>query len=60
MVEADEGAHVPEAVSEYVGGRIARFKRPHHVAFVDQLPRDDTGDVDRDAVKGDWAARFSG
>ena len=60
VVEADEGAHVPEAVSEYVGGRIARFKRPHHVAFVDQLPRDDTGDVDRDAVKGDWAARFSG
>ncbi len=60
VVEVEEGAQTPEGVTEYVGGRIARFKRPHHVGFTDRLPRDDTGDVDRDAVKEAWAARFSG
>ena len=36
---------------EFVGQRIARFKKPKHVAFVAQLPRTASGVVDRQAVK---------
>jgi non-ribosomal peptide synthetase component E (peptide arylation enzyme) len=37
-----------------VGARIARFKRPHVVAFTDALPRTADGAVDREAVKKTW------
>ena len=40
-----------EGIVEHVGGRIARFKRPRHVELVEQLPRTDDGEVDREAVK---------
>jgi acyl-CoA synthetase (AMP-forming)/AMP-acid ligase II len=36
---------------EFVGGRIARYKRPKHVTFVPALPRTPEGVVDRSAVK---------
>jgi long-chain acyl-CoA synthetase len=42
------------AVTDFVGSRIARFKRPHVVAFTDALPRNAEGAVDRDAVKAKW------
>ena len=35
---------------EYVGGRIARYKKPRYVEFVDALPEKNDG-IDRDAVK---------
>lgn len=54
VVETDADLTV-EAVRDFVGSRIARFKRPQHVEFTNALPRDDTGVVDRDAVKGEWA-----
>ena len=60
VVEADEGVHVGDEVREFVAGRIARFKRPAHVGFMETLPRDDAGGVDRDAVKSLWAPRFQG
>src|SRR5262245_34765590 len=41
-------------VSEFVGTQIARFKRPHAVAFTDALPRTPDGAVDREAVKARW------
>jgi hypothetical protein len=41
-------------VSDFVGSRIARFKRPHAVAFAEALPRAPDGAVDRDAVKAAW------
>ena len=41
-------------VSDFVGSKIARFKRPHFVAFTDALPRGADGAVDRDAVKTKW------
>jgi acyl-CoA synthetase (AMP-forming)/AMP-acid ligase II len=41
----------PEEVSEFVGARIARFKRPHLVVFVDALPRATDGAVDREATR---------
>jgi long-chain acyl-CoA synthetase len=48
------GRHTAQAVSDFVASRIARFKRPHAVAFTDALPRAADGSVDRDAVKARW------
>jgi acyl-coenzyme A synthetase/AMP-(fatty) acid ligase len=36
---------------EFVGQRIARFKKPKHVVFAAQLPRTASGQIDRQAVK---------
>ena len=36
---------------EFVGQRIARYKKPKHVAFVAQLPKTAAGATDRAAVK---------
>ena len=41
-------------VSEYVGSRIARYKRPRWVEFTAALPRNTVGLVDRDAVQSRW------
>lgn len=43
-----------QAVIDFVGSKIARFKRPKFVEFTDKLPRDDAGVVDRDKVKETW------
>jgi len=43
-----------QQVTDYVGSKIARFKRPHVVAFTDALPRSADGAVDREAVKARW------
>ena len=50
-----QAALTTETVRDHVGTRIARFKRPQEVVFTAALPRDDTGSVDRDAVKARWA-----
>jgi acyl-CoA synthetase (AMP-forming)/AMP-acid ligase II len=42
------------AVSEYVGSRIARYKRPRWVEFTTSLPRNTVGMVDRDTVQSLW------
>jgi long-chain acyl-CoA synthetase len=39
-----------EQVRSAVAGRIASFKKPRYVAFVDKMPRTNEGDVDRAAV----------
>jgi long-chain acyl-CoA synthetase len=36
---------------EFVGARIARYKKPGHVAFVEMLPKDAQGKIDRNRVK---------
>ncbi len=56
VVEIEEGAPSSseldaDRVINFVGERIARFKRPHFVAFTRALPRGPDGGVDRDAVK---------
>lgn len=50
----DAGRYAPGDVSDFVGTRIARFKRPHAVTFTDALPRTADGAVDREAVKARW------
>jgi len=50
------GSHAFLLATDFVGGRIARFKRPHIVAFTDTLPRTADGAIDRDAVKAKFGA----
>jgi long-chain acyl-CoA synthetase len=38
-------------LQEFVAARIARYKKPHYVTFVDNLPKVKTGAIDREAVK---------
>lgn len=55
VVEAPVAQGVTAAqVSEYVGSRIARYKRPRWVEFTEALPRNTMGLVDRDAVQSRW------
>ena len=50
------GRYTPQQVSDFVAAKIARFKRPHVVAFTDALPRAADGAVDREATKSAWEA----
>ncbi|MBU2512704.1 AMP-binding protein [bacterium] len=43
---------------EFVGSKIARYKKPQQVVFVDSLPKLDSGEVDRDQVKKDHGGKF--
>ena len=56
VVEVNPAGRYSETqVTDFVGSKIARFKRPHLVVFTDALPRTSEGAVDRDAVKARWA-----
>jgi len=50
------GRYTAQQVSDFVASKIARFKRPHAVAFADVLPRSADGAVDREAVKAKWGS----
>lgn len=39
------------ALTEFVGERIARFKKPQYVEFVNTLPQKEDGSIDRQEVK---------
>jgi acyl-CoA synthetase (AMP-forming)/AMP-acid ligase II len=41
----------PADLAEFVAGKLARYKRPKHVVFVDALPKTSAGAIDRTAVK---------
>lgn len=41
----------PEDLAEFVAARIARYKKPRYVEFVDQLPKQSDGTTDRNQVK---------
>ena len=56
VVETSGGLTAAQVI-EHVGARIARFKRPQHVAFTGALPRGEGGAVDREAVKAKWGRR---
>ncbi len=44
-------AATAQEIIDFVAGRIARYKRPKHLAIVAELPRRDDGAVDRAATK---------
>jgi len=50
------GRYTAQQVSDFVASKIARFKRPHVVVFVDALARSADGGVDREAVKVKWGS----
>ena len=50
VVEADSSTTSAQDITDYVGGRIGRFKRPQIVEFTDALPRKDDGSVDREEL----------
>jgi acyl-CoA synthetase (AMP-forming)/AMP-acid ligase II len=52
---ATPGTHTAQQVTDFVGDKIARFKRPQVVAFCEALPRTAEGAIDREAVKAKWA-----
>ena len=53
---ANRGTSVTaEDLIEFVGARIARYKKPSQVVFVDSLPRDANGNIDRNKVKALYA-----
>lgn len=54
VVESDDRGVSAEQVIDHVADRIARYKKPKWVEFTDALPRTDTREVDREAVKSRW------
>ncbi|HEY43472.1 MAG TPA: AMP-binding protein [Anaerolineae bacterium] len=52
VVELEPGESLTaDEIIEAVAGRIASFKKPRHVDFVEELPRGPGGEIDREAVK---------
>ncbi|MBA4396739.1 MAG: AMP-dependent synthetase, partial [Syntrophus sp. (in: bacteria)] len=45
-----------EELSDYVASRIARYKKPKYVVFVDELPKTAGGAVNREQVKKAWGS----
>ena len=47
-----------DALKEFVAERIARYKKPQIVIFVDSLPKSETGEIDRERVKKDHGSKY--
>lgn len=56
VVATSNTALTAERVIDYVGSRIARYKRPKWVEFTETLPTTAEGTIDREAVKATWGA----
>ncbi len=48
----------PKELIDFVAAKIARYKKPKHVVFVDALPKTDDGEVDRDQLKKDHGGKY--
>jgi acyl-CoA synthetase (AMP-forming)/AMP-acid ligase II len=49
------GARLSEReLIDFVTGRIARYKKPGYVEFVDSLPKKEDGSIDRQRVKAQY------
>jgi fatty-acyl-CoA synthase len=55
VVEGDDSLTLSE-LRAFLDGRLARFKQPRHLAFVDELPTSGPSKIDREAVE----ERFGG
>jgi len=53
VVEGDESLTI-EALREFLDGRLAGFKQPRHLAFVDEMPTSGPSKIDRDAVEDEF------
>ncbi|QPV62870.1 AMP-binding protein [Halosimplex litoreum] len=51
----DGGGELPlDGLREFLDGRLARFKHPRHLAFVDELPTSGPDKIDREAVAAEF------
>ena len=48
----------PRELSEFVAARIARYKKPKHVVFVKEMPKKDSGEVDRERLKREQGGKY--
>jgi malonyl-CoA/methylmalonyl-CoA synthetase len=48
-----------EAVMAAISERLARFKHPRHIAFVDELPRNSMGKVQKNVLRGAYSDVFA-
>ena len=48
----------PQELAEFVAAKIARYKKPQYVTFVDALPKNEEGEIDRDQVKKDHGGKY--
>jgi len=55
VVQGDESLTLP-ALREFLEDRLARFKHPRHLAFVDEMPTSGPSKIDRQAIE----ERFGG
>ncbi|RBI62265.1 long-chain fatty acid--CoA ligase [halophilic archaeon] len=46
-----DGSLTLDELAAFLDGRLARFKRPRHLAFVDEMPTSGPSKIDREAVK---------
>ena len=58
LVEARPSAALTEeALLEFLADRLARYKLPRRVEFVDELPREPSGKVLKRRLRDEWLAR---
>ncbi|MBU3916991.1 hypothetical protein KKA14_15775, partial [bacterium] len=48
----------PKDLTEFVGSKIARYKKPQQVVFVDSFPKTADGAINRDQVKKDHGGKY--
>lgn len=47
-----------ESLIDFVASRIARYKKPKFIHFIDALPKTKDGEIDRDQVKKKFGAKY--
>jgi fatty-acyl-CoA synthase len=50
----------PQEVLEYVKGRLASYKKPSSVIYVDELPRNPSGKILKRELRDEYASLFTG
>ena len=61
VVVLDKGASLSERdVLERLGDRLARYKQPKTVIFVDELPRNTMGKVQKNVLREQYAGLYQG
>jgi len=53
-VSGGEGDITVDELSAFLDGRLARFKHPKHLAFVDEMPTSGPSKIDREAVAAEF------
>lgn len=48
----------PQELIDFVASKIARYKKPKHVVFVDSLPKTQDGEIDRTQVKKEHGGKY--